>query len=182
MSEGDDKGGGAGFVPVVNVADAPEQGELENGQWGGFYRVMTPGMRGAGGKLGVAWNRVPPGYTGCPFHAHHLEDEVFYVLSGRGVLRYGDDLHDLRAGDCVSCPAGTGKAHQLANTSPDEDLVYLSIGPREPNEVCTYPDTGKVFVRKLGVIGHLAGTEYMDGEPDRPRIFDLAAERGGGGG
>lgn len=170
MSEESDAGAPG---PIVNVADAPEEGELERGQWGGFWRVLTPTMRARGGSLGVAWNRVPPGYTSCPFHAHALEDEVFYVLSGRGVLRYGEALHDLRAGDCVSCPAGTGVAHQLANTG-DEELIYLSIGPHDPNEVATYPDTGKVFVRKLGLVGRLTEAPYMDGEPDRPRIFELA--------
>jgi uncharacterized cupin superfamily protein len=58
---------------------------------------------------------LPPGRSGCPFHTHQREDEVFYVLSGRGVLRYGETIDDIGAGDCIACPAGTGIAHQLAN-------------------------------------------------------------------
>ena len=42
------------------------------------------------------------------YDAVTLEDEVFYVLAGVGVLRYGDALYELRAGHCVACPAGTG--------------------------------------------------------------------------
>ena len=63
--------------------------------------MLTPSMRQRGGTLGlgVAWNRVPPGRTSCPFHAHQREDEVFFVLEGTGVLRYGDELQPIRAGD-----------------------------------------------------------------------------------
>jgi uncharacterized cupin superfamily protein len=110
----------------------------------------------------------------CPFHYHQREDEVFFVLSGRGVLRYGDDVRELRAGDCVSCPAGTRVAHQIGNPF-EEDLVYLAIGPHDPDEVCVYPDSGKVLVRSLRQAGFLENAEYFAGEPERPRLFELAA-------
>ena len=158
---------------VVNVDDVEEIERLIGEHWGGRYRILTPAMRPSGGKLGVNWLRLPPGRTPVPFHSHCREDEVFYVLSGRGVLRYGDEpLRELRAGDCVSCPAGTGKAHQLANPF-DEEFVYLAIGCHDPDEVCQYPDNGKVLVRSLQTVGRLAAAEYMDGEPDVPKILDL---------
>lgn len=161
---------------VLNVADAEEHVMLQ-GRWGHAYRVMTPEMRARGGNLGVSHNRLPPGFAASPFHFHIREDEVFYILSGRGVLRYGDQLRDVVAGDCISCPAGTGIAHQLANPY-DEDLVYLAIGPHDPHEVCGYPDSGKVLVRALGQVGLLEKTPYMQGEPDVPRVFDLLEKRG----
>ncbi len=160
---------------VLNVADAPELEHMYGEHWGGFYKVMTPSMRPRGGALGLNWMRVPPGRAAVPFHAHRREDEVFFVLSGRGVLRYGDELTPLRAGDCVSCPANTGVAHQIANPY-EEDLVYLSVGNHDPHEICVYPDTGKVMVRGVGV-GRLEKTPYFDGEPERPRILELAAGR-----
>lgn len=89
------------------------------------------------------------------------------------MLRYGDELIDLRAGDCVSCAAGTGVAHQIAN-SHDEELVYLAIGNHDAHEVCTYPDSGKVMVRSLDrALGRIEPGPYMDGEPGRPKIFEL---------
>jgi uncharacterized cupin superfamily protein len=116
--------------------------------------------------------RIRPGKSGCPFHTHELEDEVFFVLSGRGMLRYGEDIREIGVGDCISCPAGTGIAHQLANVF-DEDLVFLAIGMNDPNEVCTYPDSGKVLVRALKQVGVLTPTEYEAGEPSPPKIFEL---------
>lgn len=160
---------------VINVADAAEEVELDGTHWGHAYKILTPGMRPRGARLGVNQTRLPPGRAACPFHTHELEDEVFFVLSGRGILRYGDSLREIGPGDCISCPAGAGEAHQIANPF-DEDLVYLAIGNHEPNEVCTYPDTGKIFVRSQRKIGHMTATKYMDGEPDRPRILELYAE------
>ena len=142
-------------------------------------QVLTPGMRPRGGMLGVNRFRVAPNHAAIPFHAHQLEDEVLVIETGRGVFRYGDEpVREVVAGDCIVCPAGAGKAHQLANASADEELVYLAIGAFEPQEVCTYPDTGKVLIRGLGrTIGRVAECDYMDGEPDMPRILDLAREQ-----
>lgn len=162
------------FEPVTSTADAEVVSGGE-GPWASAYRVLTPKMRAAGGTLGVVENTLPPGSVGCPFHWHLREDEVFYVLRGRGVLRYGDEVRELLPGDCVSCPGGTRVAHQLANPF-DEDFVYLGIGPRDPHEVCGYPDTGKVMVRALQSVGRLEARPYMDGEPDPPLIFALHAE------
>ncbi|MCB9758259.1 MAG: cupin domain-containing protein [Alphaproteobacteria bacterium] len=159
-------------TPIINLEDAPEESLFAGDHWGQHYRVLTPSMGERMGRLGVNCTRLPPGRVACPFHAHQREDEVFYVLSGRGVLRYGDALYPLRPGDCVSCPAGSGEAHQIANPY-DEDLIYLAIGPNDAHEVCTYPDSGKVMIRSLQAIGRLEKTGYMDGEPDRPRILDL---------
>jgi uncharacterized cupin superfamily protein len=161
--------------PIVNVASVPETGSVE-GRFGAYDRVLTPNMRSRGGSLGMVQTRVPPGTTACPFHHHLREDEVFFVLSGRGVLRYGENLYELVSGDCVSCPAGTGVAHQIANPY-EVDLVYLAIGPHDPHEVCGYPDSGKVMVRALKTVGRLERTDYMTGEPETPRIFELAAKR-----
>lgn len=162
--------------PVVNT-DEVEESEFRHGErFASFDKPLTPSMRPRGGSLGVNLTRVPPGKTACPFHAHQREDEVFYVLSGTGALRYGDDLYPLRAGDCISCPAGTGTAHQIANTG-DADLVFLAIGCHDPHEVCVYPDSGKVMVRSLQRVGYFEKADYFDGEPETPEIFALARPR-----
>ena len=161
---------------VVNVDEVEETDYTTGECWGGFDKQLTPSMRPSGGRLGVNLSRLPPGRTMCPFHFHEREDEVFFILSGRGILRYGDDVREVRAGDCISCPAGTKVAHQLANPF-DVDMTYLAIGPHEPHEVAVYPDSGKVMIRSLGQVGTLNETRYLEGEPIPPRIFDLARNR-----
>lgn len=158
--------------PVVNV-DEVEEIDCRSGEhWGGFDKPLTPSMRPKGGRLGVSRSRLPKNRTMCPFHYHEREDEVFFVLSGRGILRYGDEVRELRAGDCVSCPAGTKTAHQIGNPF-DEDLVYLAIGPHDPHEVCVYPDSNKMMVRSQRYVGFVEKKAYTEGEPLPPKILSL---------
>ena len=153
---------------VLNVADVEETTYDGNRYFSARVKRLTPPHAG----LGVRVNRVAPGQTACPFHSHQLEHEVFIVTAGRGVLRYGEELRELDPGDCVYCPAGTGVAHQLANPF-DEDFVYFSIGTHDPNEVCVYPDNGKIMVRALKAVGALEKLPYLAGEPATPKIFEL---------
>lgn len=161
---------------ITNRDSAPIEGGDHPAPWAASWRVLTPQMRAAGGTLGMVENTLPPGSVGCPFHWHMHEDEIFYVLRGKGVLRYGDTIREIAPGDCISCPAGTRVAHQLANPF-DEPLVYLAVGPHLPDEICGYPDSGKVMVRSLRTVGRLEATEYMDGEPAEPPIFALDRAR-----
>jgi uncharacterized cupin superfamily protein len=161
------------FAHVVNIADVEEIRHLKGRHWGGYYRPLTPALDRLGGRLGVGINRVPPGRSMCPFHSHRREDEVFYVLSGRGLLRYGDAVREIGPGDCVACPAGSGIAHQLANPF-EQDFVYLGIGPNDPDEVCVYPDSEKIMVRSLRTVGYLKKADYYAGEPAEPRILGMA--------
>ena len=160
---------------VVNVNDIPETITDDGPYWGSFDKVLTPALLPRMGRLGVVQTRVSPGKSACPSHTHHLEDEVFFVLSGRGVFRYGDSIQQIKTGDVVSCPAGSFIPHQLANPF-DEDLIYLSIGVNDSNEVCTYPDSGKTMVRALRKIGVFKETEYFENEPQVPKIFGLAKQ------
>jgi len=157
---------------VVNIDEVEEIASADGGYWGSYDKPLTPALEPRMGRLGVVATRIKPGQTGCPFHTHQLEDEVFFVLSGRGVFRYGETLTEIKPGDCISCPAGTGIAHQFANPF-DEDFCYLSIGMNDPNEVCTFPDSGKIMVRSLGKIGVLRESKYLEGEPGLPRIFQM---------
>lgn len=157
------------FDPVQNVKDAAEYGG-GTAPWGASWKVLTPQMRAAGGSLGVVQQTLGPKMVGCPFHWHSKEDEVFFVLSGRGLLRYGNSIREIGAGDCISCPAGTQTAHQIANPF-EEDLVYLAIGTHDPHEVCGYPDSNKTMVRSLKKVGVLEPREYLADEPAHPLVF-----------
>jgi uncharacterized cupin superfamily protein len=94
--------------------------------------------------LGYSYDVVPPGKRSCPFHSHRAEEEMFFIVKGRGMLRYGGERRAIRAGDVICCPAGGPEtAHQIINDS-DEDLAYLSVSTMSPAEVCEYPDSGKI--------------------------------------
>lgn len=160
---------------IVNMHTAPESSADVPTAWTHFRRSLTPAMKNAGpgrfgmGRLGMSAIRLPAGRSACPAHTHLMADEIFIVLEGQGVFRYGDKVYDIRPGDCISCPADTGIAHQIANPALSEDtcdLVYLAIGAEPPADVCTYPDSGAVVIDGLGRHGFLRVAGYYEGQPD----------------
>ncbi len=122
-------------------------------------------------KLGCTVTQVAPGCTAYPFHSHRANDELFYIIDGRGELRLGESRHAVTAGDVVGCPAGAPKtAHQLINTG-DAPLTYLAISTQTDPEICEYPDSGKVGAYDGsgdGELAHLSAykseIDYWDGE------------------
>ena len=94
--------------------------------------------------LGYSYDVVQPGKVSCPFHSHRGEEEMFFIVKGTGLLRYGTETRKVRAGDFICCPVGGPEtAHQLVNDS-NEELGYISVSTVMPAEVCEYPDSGKV--------------------------------------
>jgi uncharacterized cupin superfamily protein len=122
-------------------------------------------------RLGINLTQVAPGRAGYPFHSHRVNDELFFILSGRGELRLGSARHAVKEGDVVGCPAGGPEtAHQLINTGT-EPLRYLSMSSNDDPEVCEYPDSDKIGVwagEGEGALMHLtrrgAKVDYWDGE------------------
>ena len=94
--------------------------------------------------LGFSYDVVQPGKISCPFHSHRGEEEMFFIVKGTGLLRYGGETRKVRAGDFICCPVGGPEtAHQIINDS-DSELGYISVSTMMPAEVCEYPDSGKV--------------------------------------
>jgi uncharacterized cupin superfamily protein len=157
--------------PVVNVADVPLADRGNGKQFAVKWGRVGPAL--GLNALGCAVHVVPSGKRAFPTHRHHVMDELFFILSGAGEYRFGEDTFPLRAGDLVSAPAGT-KPHQIVNTGTDE-LRYLGISSMTPVEVVDYPVSGKVGVM-AGVkngdfksatyagMGRLTPADYYDGE------------------
>jgi len=56
-------------------------------------------------------------------HRHPNADEVFYVLSGHGMVRSGDEMFEVSAGDTVFVPQGD--PHYFKNIGEKGPLVAL---------------------------------------------------------
>lgn len=129
----------------------PQELELEHWSQGTLYegRDIRLGARLGLKGLGIAYSEVPPGKSGCPFHNHHVEDELFVILEGEGTYRVGDRHTPVRTGHILGAPAGgPDTAHQLINTG-SIPLRYLSISTKAATEICEYPDSGKFLARTL---------------------------------
>lgn len=138
--------------PIINIADveleprptefAPSGAAAERFD----ARMGFIGPRIGAQKLGYNITAVPPGKRAFPFHNHHINEEMFFVLQGTGEVKIGESTYPIRSGDVIACPAG-GKeaAHQITNTGADE-LRYLAVSTKLSPEICEYPDSGKFGV------------------------------------
>jgi uncharacterized cupin superfamily protein len=163
--------GPGGPIPIVSV---PWTEWSHAARFQLRYRILSSTAKPDGRKIGIGYVELPPGKQSNPFHYHMLEEEHIIALEGEATLRLGKERYTIRAGDYVGFPAGQQAGHCLVNES-DAPFRFLMIGDHEPNEVCVYPDSGKVQVRALGVMLRNAGQlDYWDGERaeepvERPR-------------
>jgi uncharacterized cupin superfamily protein len=157
--------------PIINVD------ELEFGSHQHAESFQASGAqvssRIGGSKLGYGITIVPPGKRAWPFHNHHANEEMFFVLSGCGKVRIGPDEYDIRAGDFIAAPAGgRATAHQIINSS-DAELRYISVSTMLRPEIVEYPDSNKFSAsaiqpgadsgfRQLGVVA--PSVDYWQGE------------------
>jgi len=130
--------------PFMNLADVAFDDVEENGKYTSSRGQISDhiGARQLGYNLTV----VPPGKTQCPFHSHHGEEEMFFILEGEGELRFGSERYPIRAHDVIACPTGGAEvAHQIINTGTTT-MLYLALSTVVPVEACEYPDSQKVLV------------------------------------
>jgi uncharacterized cupin superfamily protein len=92
--------------------------------------------------VGVSIARVPPGKVSFSLHAHTVQEEWIYVLSGEGHVQLDDEELAIGPGDFVGFPPG-GPAHLVRNTS-QADLVYLQGGDRRDGDRGRFPALGLV--------------------------------------
>jgi len=127
-------------------------------------------------KLGYRVTRVPPGKRAWPLHAHYVNEELFYVLTGNGVVRFGDDSYPIRKGDFIAAPPNPDEPHQIVNTTA-QVLTYICVSTMLEPDVVTYPDSDKIGIiagtppgrvpEKKGLFKFVrndSGVGYWDGE------------------
>ena len=146
---------------VVNVDELALE-HFEKGAGFACDAVRVGRLLGAK-DLGYSYDVVQPGKRSCPFHSHRAEEEMFFVVKGTGLLRYGAETRRIRAGDFICCPTGGPEtAHQIVNDS-DADLAYISVSTMMPAEVCEYPDSGKIGAFGEGGLRHMTpGSAAVD--------------------
>jgi uncharacterized cupin superfamily protein len=112
-----------------------EIGEI--GTW-----VTDLGTAAGSVATGVRRWEIDPGRRCTPPHAHGGEEEIFYVLSGSGLLWLDGAACEVAAGDCIVHLAD-GEAHTL-KAGPD-GLDVLAFGMRIYAENCYHPHSGRVW-------------------------------------
>jgi len=154
--------------------------EIKEEVWqspGGKYAVSFKGISEALGRepasldlskrhpFDLESNRVPPGKSNFPYHAHSAQWELYLIVSGEGKVRDKDGTTEVVAGDAFIF--GPDQPHQLIN-SGKQDLVYYVIADNPIGESSYYPDSDKWKVNKSSAMDRLLikgrETDYFDGE------------------
>ena len=144
---------------------------------GGKYAVSFKGISEALGRdpasldlskrhpFDLEWNRVPPGKSSFPYHAHSAQWELYLIISGDGNVRDKNGNTKIVAGDAFIF--GPDQPHQLIN-SGKENLVYCVVADNPIGESAYYPDSGKWKVNKSSAADRVVikgrETDSFDGE------------------
>jgi uncharacterized cupin superfamily protein len=114
-------------------------------------------------QFGAFIEELPPGSRSGHRHWHETEDEMVFILAGRGIL-VEDSETPLTAGDVACWAKGTPIGHRIDNRST-APLRYLVIGTRNAVDRIHYADhdlvtfkngTGRTYL-------HRDGRPYADG-------------------
>jgi uncharacterized cupin superfamily protein len=155
----------------VNIRDVPEQHRLSpKGKFelrrkhvslalGGTKDV---GPWGGGHPFDIELTCLPPGKSNFPLHSHAAQTEHYVILSGSGVMTDANGAAvKVEAGDHVICHPG--EAHQLTNDGA-EDLTYYIISDHHRADVCSYPNTGKRYLKPEDLVIGISEVDYYEGE------------------
>lgn len=162
--------------PVVNIHELETIENVPEGSTRYGAKIAQVGkaleMTGPGAMYVV----VESGRRAFPFHNHLGNDEMFVILDGTGLYRFGSEELPVKPGDVCAAPrGGPDRAHQLVNAG-DRPLRYLGISTLQDPDIIEYPDSGKfgalaiapgpdfwrAHFRHIGRRGDAVG--YYDGE------------------
>jgi quercetin dioxygenase-like cupin family protein len=104
---------------VVNVDNI----DFHEVAWGLTKNIIGPESAGSE-KIKINITEYLPGFT-HKLHVHPTQEEVIYVLSGKGVSETEAGKIEIGPGSVAFVPAGT--AHATQNLSPTESMTAIII-------------------------------------------------------
>lgn len=113
---------------------------------GNEFNVKTIIPRDEVTKCRANFVEVDPGNFAYGFHYHEANEEIFYIISGSGIVRTVDGDVQVKAGDVIGFPTGEKGAHVIKNNSENEKLVYIDFGTTILPEIVHLPDVNKIMV------------------------------------
>jgi uncharacterized cupin superfamily protein len=114
-------------------------------------------------RVGVSIAWLKPGDESFAFHAHMVEEEWLYALSGRAMVDMGEESVEVGPGDFVAFPAPNAP-HLVRNTF-NEEFCYLMGGQLGiPLDLIDYPRLGKKYLLKRELGQRTSFHEVGEGE------------------
>lgn len=151
---------------VIHMSVDGGEARHRTGSGGYEYYRRDLVKRGQASRCVVSVYEVPPGKSAYPYHYHKNSEEVFFIVSGQGLLRTPRGERTVAAGDLLFFPAEEGGAHKLTNNA-QEPLVYVDFDTADDLDVAVYPDSHKIGVwgKDVNQVYRLeSAVDYYDGE------------------
>ena len=142
---------------IKNIGDIqPENLDRGNDNVFSIKRVIPESEQD---KCFANFIEIPPGKYAYSYHYHEQTEEIFYIISGEGILRTYEGEKAVKSGDMCCFPTGKKGAHVLRNTSKTEVLKFIDFGAFNSHiDIVTYPDTNQHLL-----IGPHIGFKKVDG-------------------
>jgi mannose-6-phosphate isomerase-like protein (cupin superfamily) len=122
-------------------------------------------------RIGATLYEFEPDYDGDRIHMHYGKEEMFFVLSGRPVVRDLEGKEELAPGDFLFCPEGRAGLHAFSNPHAEPARI-LAMSVNDYPDVVAYPEEQYAWVATRvpelppgadpGIIAR------FDFQPDRP--------------
>ena len=103
-----------------------ERANVINTPHGSGIRPLIDRTTSAITQCSLAEETLPPGCAVTPHHHREIE-EIYYVVSGRGLMTVGDEIREVIAGDAIYVPRN--HRHSLSNTGSEPIRLILVCGP-----------------------------------------------------
>ena len=127
---------------IRNLADLP----LHEGREGNTAYATNDARDMGSERLVLARDAMPPDTHNTDLHFHSTREECWYVRSGGGVARIGEDAHELRPGSFWLRRPNGGVGHRIEVGPGGMDLI--TMGDLVGGDVVAYPEKGTVRVAR----------------------------------
>jgi len=159
---------------VVHIDDV-ETAERAFGHIHGLRQLL--GVAAGCQQVGLSRWRIAPGDVPSPMHVHADEEEIFFVLSGRGHVLHSRRAFPIEAGDALVFPAGD-RPHTVMGG--EGGLEVLAFGSGSATGLSWLPRSNMMWARPrwLPLDGeHPFQVEQALGPIELPEPVDPADER-----
>jgi len=108
------------IVPVADVQDQAAEVGMDPDHFEIRFLRERLGLR----NFAVTFERFGGGWRPARGHRHSVQEEVYFLVSGRAQGKFDGDVVDLEPWTAVRVPPETARAFRAAG---DEDAVFVTI-------------------------------------------------------
>lgn len=176
------RGENAWIAPKANVYNGADRSPLLKSQSLEHHDSITMFLMPALGSTRSFMRTylIRNGMTYARLHSHSAVEEHYLILKGKGTLRYGRNIVDVREGDLVSKPVGPDNFTQfVADRDSELKILDIEVWPDTTmgsKDVVLYPDHKEVFFRGQGWSA-IVPSEDMFSADDFQENYDTGYER-----